>query len=153
TSRSATAMSRAWPGPGPGRVPKGQVVSRGGPGPRLQTPRSLVARAAVSRAWPGSGPGRVPKGLARLLGPEVLHELGVALGIGDLRRDDHDVRVLRLVVPERARDPGGDTHGDRTLDRDHLVVELRLEPARDEEVDLLLRPVPVPVAPLAAGVL
>src|SRR5471030_2975417 len=86
--------------------------------------------------------------------PEILAGfLGVATRIVDLHRDDHELRILRLVVPDAP--PGLRWHANRLVlaELDDLVVQLELELPREDEVDLLLRLVPVPVRALAARVL
>ena len=48
------------------------------------------------------------RGLAGSLGPEVLDDVASSARVVDPRRDDHELRVLGLVVPDRAHDLGGD---------------------------------------------
>ena len=72
---------------------------------------------------------------------------------GQLRRDDEQVPVLGLVVPDRARGRRRDADARGTDDLDHLVVQLELQAAAEDEVELLLRAVVMAVRALAAGVL
>src|SRR5262249_14987335 len=67
------------------------------------------------------------------------------LRVLDPRRDDDELGVLRLVVPDGAEDLG--SHPDRRAPPglDHLVLELELELSGDHEVDLLLLGMAVPV--------
>src|SRR5207253_5294862 len=88
-----------------------------------------------------------------LIGPEVRHAAGVALGVGDTLRDDHELRVAGLVVPDRAHHLGRDPDRRARLGLDHLVAELELELPGDDEVDLFLLAVEVPVRALPARVL
>src|SRR5262249_39667852 len=92
--------------------------------------------------------------LAELFSPQVLDGLGVVgRAPGDDLRDDDQLGVLGLVVPDRA--PGLRSDADRVaaLQLEDLVVELELELARGDEVDLLLLLVAMAVRALATRVL
>src|SRR4029079_19683527 len=89
----------------------------------------------------------------RSLRPESVHGLGVAARIVDPLRHDHDLGVLRLVVPHAPHRSRWDPHGLMTPELDDLVAELALELAADHEDQLLLGAVLVPVRPLAPRVL
>ena len=81
----------------------------------------------------------------RLFGPEIRDGVGVTFRVGDAHRDDDEVRIVRLVVPDRPHHLGRDSDRRPGPRFDHLVAELELKPAADDEVDLLLRLVEVAV--------
>src|SRR6187431_806468 len=114
--------------------------------------RALAARVEADAA--AAKGGRLQGFPRALLGPKAFHVLCVVRGAaGDDLGDDDQLRVLGLVVPDRATRLRWDTDGAAALDLDDLVPELELQLPRGDEVDLLLLPVPVAVRPLAARVL
>src|ERR671919_2085559 len=160
------------------RIP-GLDRRRGGPGsrtgacgagswPRSSSPTPRPARTGPSRpCWSSSSLGscveppsrrcrtgtasRSTANRAASIGPEVLDGLHVGLRVVGLHRADDQDRVVRPLVPDRPGDlrrhayqvPGGDV--------EDPFLQLELQRAGHDEVDLLLRLVPVAVAPLAAG--
>src|SRR5262249_42937368 len=73
-----------------------------------------------------------------LFGPEVGRVLGLGLRVVDPLRDDHQLGVVRLVVPDGADDLRCDPDRGAAAALDHVVPELELQLSRDDEVELLL---------------
>ena len=110
---------------------------------RAAASRSRSTASARARATPASAPRTTdasatdqtrapafePRSPRPLLGPEVRCQLGLCHRIVDPRRDDHELRVLGLVVPHRADDLRRDPDRGARPGLDHLVAELELEPA------------------------
>ena len=132
---------------------------RGDPARRL-TRTSLHVRAGVLLLPPGARRrarlrcSSAPSSPERLFRPEVLEVLGVVGGSArhDLGHDD-ELRVLGLVVPDGAPRLRRDTDGRAALELHDVVVQLELQLAGRDEVDLLLLLVAVAVRALAARVL
>ena len=116
--------------------------------------RRSSTRTRAGSCSPVRPPSRPSRGPASVRGPEVRHRTRVVLRDSSmLDRDDDQLGVLRLVVPDRAHDLGRDADDGAALELEDVVVELELELPRHHEVQLLLRPVAVAVRALAAGVL
>src|SRR6266567_4151334 len=167
------STSRSRPGMSSSRSRKRSMWSRGAvagpvrkfscvPG-RLQTVALLRPRSALHlrvRGLPASLSCSVFAGHSRtnlrtepLVRPEVRNRNGVGADILDSRGDNQELRIFGLVVPDRSDALGRAPDGASPLHLDHLIPELELELAREDEVDLLLGLVEVPVRALAARVL
>src|SRR6266566_2768975 len=129
---------------GTAAAPPAASTKRSSPASRRTRGTRRPRRRTMSRCRPRSASQR----------PEILvGSLAVPGGIVDSRRHDDQLSILLRVVPDAAPRPRWNADRLVLAQLDDVIPELELQPAGDHKVDLLLRPMPVPVRALAARVL